>query len=202
MPLLLTRAVSDLGLWLIYLVARRRRSARKPPLRATPAELEQASAIVTHASRISACRALVGDKSFLFNPVHTTFVMYRIEAHTWIALGDPVGPEDEMPALVQGFQALCSRSGGRAVFYQIEEQYLALYRELGLAVYKLGEEGHVSLANFTLAGGDRRRLRQCHHRATRAGLSFEVVPAASIEPVLPDFKGISDAWLEHKHARE
>ena len=38
------------------------------------------------------------DKSLLFNEARTAFVMYAVQGRTWVALGDPVGPEDESAA--------------------------------------------------------------------------------------------------------
>lgn len=187
---------------LLYGVATLFRPARVRPTRPTPDELAKARGIVAQSARISAHRALLGDKMLLFNAAGTAFLMYGIEGDSWIALGDPVGPDEEMAELVWAFREMCDRYAGRLVFYQVEEDYLSLYVDLGLTIYKLGEEGHVPLPTFALEGGERRGLRQAHNRAARAGLVFEVLPATAVDALLPELKTISDAWLEEKHTRE
>ena len=107
----------------------------------------------------------------LFNAAHSAFLMYGIEGNSWIALGDPVGPDDDKAELVWSLREMCDRYGGRLVFYQVEESDLSLYVDLGLSLYRLGEEAHVSLPDFSLDGGARRGLRHAHHRARQAGLN-------------------------------
>jgi len=138
----------------------------------------------------------------LFNPAGSAFLMYGIKGDSWIALGDPVGADDEQAELVWRFREMCDRFGGRVVFYQVEERYLSLYVDLGLSLYRLGEEARVSLPPFSLEGGERRGLRYAHHRAQRAGLDFALLPAASVDALLPELKAVSDAWLKAKNARE
>lgn len=187
---------------LLYGVAVLFRPARQRPTRPTASEIETAGAIAAKTRRVSAQRALSGDKMLLFNPERTAFLMYGIQGDSWIALGDPVGPEQDLAELVWSFREMCDRNGRRLVFYQVEERNLSLYVDLGLSLYRLGEEASVALPTFTLDGGSRRGLRNAHHRALRAGLSFEVLPASSVDALLPELKAISDAWLHQKNTRE
>ncbi len=96
------------------------------------------------------------DKSLLFNAPRTAFVMYSIEGTSWVALGDPVGPDSELPELAWRFCELCDRRAGWPVFYQIGPERLPLYLDLGLSLLKLGEDARVPLADFGLEGADRR----------------------------------------------
>jgi phosphatidylglycerol lysyltransferase len=79
---------------------------------------------------------------------------------------------------------------------------LPTYVDLGLDLFKLGEEARVSLPDFTLEGSARKPLRYARSRMTREGCSFEIVPAAGVPPLLDDIQAISDAWLAEKRTRE
>jgi phosphatidylglycerol lysyltransferase len=92
--------------------------------------------------------------------------------------------------------------GGECVFYQVGPERLALYADLGLAALKIGEEARVALPGFSLEGGARADLRQAHRRAQRDGASFEVLPPAQVETLLPALQRISDAWLAAKSTGE
>jgi phosphatidylglycerol lysyltransferase len=201
-PRSLRATAGALCLVLLYTVATLLRSARPPLALPGPAALETAASIAGHSKRVSAYRVLSGDKMVLFNPQNTAFVMYGIRGESWIVLGDPVGPEDEMADLVWRLHEMCDQYAGRLVFYQVEERYLALYVDLGFNLYRLGEEARVPLATFSLDGGDRKGLRHTYHRAARANLAFDVLPAGAVDAFLPELKAVSDAWLKEKHTRE
>jgi len=187
---------------LLYGVAMLFRPARQRPTRPTAEEIEKAGIIAAQSPRVSALRVLAGDKMLLFNAGDSAFLMYGIQGDSWIALGDPVGAPEEQAELVWRFREMCDRFGGRLVFYQVEERDLSLYVDLGLSLYRLGEEARVALQTFSLEGGDRRGLRHTHSRAQRAGLSFEILPAADVNALLPELKVISDAWLKDKNTHE
>src|SRR6185436_6567624 len=56
-------------------------------------ELDKARAAIEHSDQTLANAALNGDKRLLFNEDASAFVMYQVAGRSWIALGDPVGPE-------------------------------------------------------------------------------------------------------------
>jgi phosphatidylglycerol lysyltransferase len=168
----------------------------------TPDDLAHVAALVARSRRASACLALIGDKQFLFDAGRRGFLMYGVEGRSWVALGDPVGPPDVCKELAWRFRELSDRHGGWTVFYEVGPEQLPLYLDLGLDLRKLGEEARVALPAFSLEGGTRKGLRSTHRRAQRDGLVFEVVPPEDVEALLPDLRGISDAWLAQKHTRE
>src|SRR6185312_3839025 len=100
------------------------------------------------------------------------------------------------------FRELSDRQGGWTVFYEVARDNLSLYLDLGLGVVKLGEEARVPVAGFSLDGGGRKSLRRAHNHVAREGFSFEIVPEARVESILPRLKVVSDAWLAQKHTRE
>lgn len=146
--------------------------------------------------------ALLGDKRFLIHSSGAAFIMYQVSGRSWIALGDPVGDAQCYEALAWQFRELCDRHDGRCVFYQVGEENLPLYLDLGLSLSKLGEEAKVDLRTFSLEGSKRAELRQARNRANREGASFEIIPADAVPGILGELKSVSDAWLADKNANE
>ena len=169
---------------------------------ADAAALERARAIVADQPRADTVLALMGDKSFLFSESGRAFLMYGKRARTWAALYDPVGPEDEWPELVWRFVELAHEHGGRACFYQASSRSLALYVDVGMSAYKLGEYAYVPLRDFGIAGPRRAHLRQAVNKGEREGLRFEVLPASAVPALLPELRAVSDAWLAQHATRE
>lgn len=175
-----------------------------PPEPSTPTteELDTAEIVARSARRSYAYLALLGDKRLLFNEQKTAFVMFATEGSSWIAMGDPVGPEAEAAELAWRFQSICRRHGGRTVFYQVDETTLGNYVEMGLALMKLGEEARVPLEGFSLEGPQRADLRQALRRATRDGAEFEIMPPTGVGALVPELEPVSDAWLGEKKGAE
>ncbi len=128
--------------------------------------------------------------------------MYQTSGNSWIALGDPVGPEQYHEELVWDFKELAHRQGDRCVFYEVSSSHLPLYVDLGLSLSKLGEEARIPLATFSLEGSRRAELRQVRNRAIRDGASFEIIPADRASDLLPELARISNQWLVNKQAVE
>ena len=167
-----------------------------------PAELERAAALVSASPDVSAGLALLGDKAVLFSESGKGFLMYGVERRTWVALGDPVGPPADQVELAWRFRELADRHGGWTVFYEVGVGCLPLYIDLGLTLLKIGEEARVPLTDFSLEGPERRALRRTQRQMEREGVTFDVVPAADVPPLLPRLRAISDAWLAEKRTRE
>jgi phosphatidylglycerol lysyltransferase len=201
-PRMLRASLSIVVLGTAYVLLNMLRPARPEPAVAGPDELARARPLIERCDSTLANAALTGDKRLLFNEAGTAFVMYQIAGRSWIALGDPVGARNGAEELVWRLREMSDRHGCQTVFYQVGADRLALYADLGLAALKIGEEGRVPLAEFSLEGGSRAELRQAHRRAQRDGASFEVVPPQAVAALLPALQRISDAWLQAKSTGE
>ena len=166
------------------------------------ADLDQVRETLHTYPEAKANLALLGDKRFLFNETRSAFVMYGVKGRRWIALGDPVGPPAEAPALIRQFYGTCIERGARPAFYEVRDENLQLYTNLGLHPLRVAEEGRVSLTSFSLAGPERRNLRNAVRKAEKEGCNFEWVLAADVLALLPELRAVSDAWLSSKHTRE
>jgi phosphatidylglycerol lysyltransferase len=201
-PRFLRATVGAVGAALVVATARLLRPAPPEPRLPDSADLDKAYNVIGRARNAAANLALLGDKALLFSANGKAFIMYGIEGRSWVALGDPVGPEEESAELAWQFRALCDRHDGWPVFYQVGVEHFPLYLDLGLALLKLGEEARVPLQSFSLEGGSRKGLRHDHKRAETEGCTFAVIPVEGIPALLPELKAISDAWLAEKHTRE
>jgi phosphatidylglycerol lysyltransferase len=165
-------------------------------------DADKARAVILASTDTRAYLGLLGDKRFLFGESGDSFIMYGVEGRSWIAMGDPIGREEERKDLVWSFRELCDRHGGWPVFYEAGKESLYLYVDLGLTSLKIGEEASVPLPDFSLEGGDRKGLRYTHRRALREGASFSIAPASDVSALLPELRNISDLWLAAKNTRE
>jgi len=177
------------------------RDARIRPALPSAADVERAVAVLDAQPSADAYLALMGDKQLLFSDAGAAFIMYGQRGRSWIALFDPVGAPREWPELVWRFIEMAHGHGGRAAFYQVSPQALPIYLDAGLRAYKLGEEAHVPLADFSLKGPRRASLRHGVNRAEREGLRFEVIPREQVPGLLPALRVVSDAWL-NEHATQ
>ncbi len=168
----------------------------------TPEELERVRAIAASSPNSSGNLALLGDKRFLISDSGSTFLMYAVSGRSWIAMGDAIGPATERADLAWRFHALADRHGGWTVFYEVGDDDLPVYLDLGLSLLKIGEEAVVPLKDFSLEGSDRKELRYILRRLERDGCSFEVIEPRGVAALLPQLREVSDAWLAEKSTRE
>jgi phosphatidylglycerol lysyltransferase len=176
--------------------------ARARPGLPTHADLDAVAPIVGASPEAAANLAFVGDKALLFNAARTGFVMYAVARRSWVALGDPVAPPDDVPDLALRFIAACDRHGAWPVFYKVGTAHLHRYLDIGFNVAKLGEEARVPLGDFSLEGPERRNLRRVCRTAVKDGCSFEMLSAQAVDEQVGALRAVSDAWLEAKRARE
>ena len=201
-PRFLRATVGAFGIAMIFSLSRLLRPA--PPKSVLPGQedLLKLSTIVQQSRATTARLALLGDKRLLFNPAETAFIMYGIEGRSWVSMGDPVGPEEQWPDLIWRFREIADRYGGWTVFYEVGQESLHFYLDLGLTLIKLGEEARVPLPGFSIEGSARKNLRYTKRKLEKQGCLFEIIPPDNIPSVLPELKTISDAWLKEKNTHE
>ncbi|MCG2742735.1 MAG: bifunctional lysylphosphatidylglycerol flippase/synthetase MprF [Desulfobacteraceae bacterium] len=197
------RATVGAGTLLFFFsLARLLRPVAMKPEQVDASALDKARAIIATMPATEANLALLGDKALLFDEQQRGFVMYGIEGQTWISMGDPVGPPENARDLAWQFRELVERHGGQTVFYEVGPAMLHVYLDMGLTLYKIGEDASVLLDDFTLTGSKHSGLRYTHRRLGKEGCSFEVLPASAVSGLLPDLQRVSDAWLQAKNSRE
>ena len=201
-PRSLRAMIGVLGALMLFALSRKLRHAEADPDLPSPRQLDVASRIAADSPDTIANLALLGDKSLMFSETGQSMIMYGVSGRSWVALGDPLGPESERGELAWRFRESADEHGGWPVFYEVSARYLPIYIDLGLTLLKLGEEAIVPLASFSLDGGSRKALRRTRKDAMKAGASFEVIPPEETHNFLPGLKEISDEWLAAKRTKE
>lgn len=169
----------------------------------TPSTQDRLLGIVRAWPVAKAQLALLGDKHFLFNDTQSAFVMFGIHGRSWIALGDPVGPPDQAPALIRHFRDVCFQHGARPVIHEATKHYLPHYQAAGFRALRVAEEGRVQLASFSLAGRKRHNLRNALRNAGKDGRNFAWISSIAERPhLLPELRAVSHTWLGGKPNRE
>ena len=187
---------------LLFTFARLMGRAPHEAVEPSDADLVAAGSAIAAQTFTSPYLVYLRDKALLFNEKKSAFVMYAVQGHTWIAMGDPVGPADQMALLVRLFLERCDDFGGVPVFYEISSDHLHRYADVGLTFVKLGEEAKVDLGTFTLEGSHARKYRQALHRLEKEHATFRTVPVEQVTSVMDQLRAVSDDWLKRRAGAE
>lgn len=166
------------------------------------AEVERALPVIAASGDTLAYLALLGDKALIFSESGASFLMYARAGRSWIAMGDPQGKPEEAGELIWKFREFSDQRDGWTVFYEVSRSHLHLFIDLGLAMFKLGEEARVPLAQISLEGSANKWFRHISRRLQEEGCNFAVLPAAAVPARLGELRQVSDSWLLHKRTRE
>jgi len=164
--------------------------------------LERARDIIRDHAGPEANLAMTGDKTLFFSDAGDAFIMYAIQGKSWVAMGDPVGPKSAVRELTWAYFDAAYAANARPVFYEVSEQHLALWVEMGLTLHKIGEEAVVDLPGFSLAGGKFKNIRANHNKAQRQGNRFDVLSPPHSADLVAELRAVSDAWLGLKNTHE
>ena len=169
----------------------------------TDEEREQASKIIQQYGRSSLANfCLLPDKSYYFSPSEKTVIAYVPKGRGAIALGDPIGAEEDLKDAIIGYQVFCDRNDWYPAFYQTLPDNLSLYKTLGFKAVKIGEEAIVDLHTFTTQGKAGRNLRNALNRFTKLGYQVKFYQPPIADELLDRLKVISDRWLNEMQGSE
>jgi phosphatidylglycerol lysyltransferase len=169
---------------------------------ATSAERKQAKAIVEAYGRSSLAHfTLFNDKAYYFSP-GGSMIAYVAEGRIALALGDPVGPSEDVVAAITQFQAYCAENDWQPAFYQTMPDYLDHYKAAGFDMLCIGHEGIVNLETFTLKGTANKVLRAAVNHLSQLGHYAELHQPPLPDNLLHELRAISDEWLTMMHGTE
>ncbi|HUA69551.1 MAG TPA: phosphatidylglycerol lysyltransferase domain-containing protein [Solirubrobacteraceae bacterium] len=159
-------------LMIAYLIFRPLTVPRTPP---SPAARQVASDLVrAHGADTLAFFKLRADGHYIFSEDRRAFVAYAIENGVLLLSGDPVGPPEALPGLLQQVREFAEARGLKLGALGASEQLCPLYEELGLHAIYLGDEAVVELDRFSLEGRPIRKVRQSVTRLSKAGYEAEL----------------------------
>jgi len=164
----------ELGTLLViaYVIFRPLTVPRTPP---SPAARQVASDLVrAHGADTLAFFKLRADGHYIFGEDRRAFVAYAIQNGVLLLAGDPVGPRDALPGLLQQVREFADARGLKLGALGASEQLCPLYEELGLRAIYMGDEAVVELGRFSLEGRPIRKVRQSVTRLSKAGYQAEL----------------------------
>lgn len=168
---------------------------------ATQEERAKAKNIVENHARSSLARStLFTDKSYFFG--NGSMIAFAAKGRFALALGDPIGPVEEIPASIRAFSGFCLRNGWEPCFYQVGSTYLSWYAANGLNALKIGQEGIVDLNAFTLEGKAGKEFRNTQNRMNRLGHRAEIHEPPLNDALLHELRTVSDEWLQTANGSE
>lgn len=169
---------------------------------ATEEERERARQIVEAYGRSTMARiTLFDDKSYFFSSGGSV-IAYAERERAAVALGDPIGPQEDVSFAIREFKDYCAKNDWQPTFYQVLPDNLDHYRESGFDVLCIGHEGIVDVQNFTLEGKPAKDLRYAYNRFTKLGFQAEVHEPPLSDNLLGELRSISDGWLTMMHGSE
>ena len=177
----------------------------RPVLVREPASLQErarAHEIVERHGRTSLARfTLFPDKSYFFSPGGTLFAFVS-KGRVALVLGDPIGPEADLPDALEAFKKHCVQNDWLAAFYQVQNNYLGLYKSNDFETLMIGQEAVVDLSRFTLDGKAGKDFRTALNKMERLGHRAEIhTPPLSAE-LLENLRDVSNEWLTSMHGSE
>ena len=166
-------------------------------------ERRRAQQIVEQYGHSSLARfTLLEDKSYYFSPSGRSVIAYVPKGRGAIALGDPIGPKEDLAEAILGFQQFCDRNDWQPGFYQTLPESLKTYQSLGFQTLKIGEEAVVDLQAFTLEGKAGKNLRTSMNKFGKLGYSVQFYTPPISADLLQELRAISDQWLAHMEGAE
>jgi phosphatidylglycerol lysyltransferase len=105
--------------------------------------------------------------------------------------------------MIKQFIAFCHEQDWSIVFWQVREEFAALYRAAGFRLLKIGEDAVVDVQNFTLKGGAIANVRSSAKRAEKDGVHV-IFYRGQVQDSeqLAQMERISQHWLEEKGGSE
>jgi phosphatidylglycerol lysyltransferase len=145
---------------------------------------------------------LWGDKSYFFSEDRKSFIAYKVSANVAVALGDPVGPKQELEAITQAFVHYCFDNGWGAAFYRTLPELLPMYQRLGMQAVKIGEEAVVDLEHFCSQTARRKKYRWLKRKFEREGYFLTKHTPPHPQNLLDELEEVSEEWLSLPGRRE
>jgi lysyl-tRNA synthetase class 2 len=125
---------------------------------------------------------LRADKHYFFDAERTAFVGYRVENGVLLLSGDPVGPDDALPALLHEVRAFAEIRGLKLGAVGASQGMRPLYERLGLKTLYLGDEAIIDVQTFSLSGRPIRKVRQSVSRLQKAGFAAQLHAVSDLSP--------------------
>ena len=141
-------------------------------------------------------------KLYFFSSTRKSFISYGVTLSFAIVLGDPLGPDEDIPLVVKEFVEFCTGNDWWFAFLSASKKYAEVFENAGLKLLKVGDEALIDLTNFDLEGFKGKDFRYALNKFENEGYRTEYIePPLSIE-LVKKLRIVSDSWLSIKGRRE
>ncbi|MGP7815856.1 bifunctional lysylphosphatidylglycerol flippase/synthetase MprF [Niallia sp. 01092] len=136
------------------------------------------------------------DKYIFWNSSKNVLFSYQTYADKLIVLGDPIGDEAYFLKAIEELYEKADTYGYTPVFYQTSKSMLPFLHGNGYDFFKLGEEGHVDISEFSLSGKKMKNQRALKNKFEREGYQVFVSSPPHDNSLINQLKHVSDEWLQ------
>jgi len=154
--------------------------------------------------------ALADDTDYFFNPNGRAVIAYRFESNALLVIGDPIGPQEELPSLLHSFAQFCREHDWAFAFFQVRPERLPLYESLGWRAIHIGEDPVIFPDRFSLEGSAMGDVRRSTRKMEEAGWEarhyfpganpLDTTPGS--DEILDQLRQISAEWMKARHGEE
>jgi lysylphosphatidylglycerol synthetase-like protein (DUF2156 family) len=132
------------------------------------------------------------------------FISFREQGRHFVVFGGVHAPADAAGLLLDTFLDFATSRRRRVIVTQLRESQMPLFTARGFTVNAFGTSFTVTLANYTLAGTRKMKLRNKIKRASGAGLVVQEVgrELPRSEETFARLQAISREWLAAKGKKE
>jgi lysyl-tRNA synthetase class 2 len=122
---------------------------------------------------------------------------YRIEAGALLVAGDPVGPADALPELLDDVVVFARHHGLALGAVGASREFADVARRVGLRRAYLGDEAILSAGSMDLSGGAMRSLRKAVNRVERHGFTAELRAVGELDAAdVAELDALSSRWRD------
>lgn len=122
-------------------------------------------------------------------------IQFRPQRDKLLIMSDLMGNEAYFEPALEQFMQEADLYNFHPVFYEVSEKQVMAIHDYGFDFIKLGEEGLVNPAQFSLSGKKKQNLRSVSNQVEKGGYLFSVIRPPYSQELFNELKEISDEWL-------
>ncbi len=145
---------------------------------------------------------LTSDKQLFFSENMEGFVSYRTGNGFAAVLEDPVCLEQDKVTLIKEFEDYCQKNGFKSCYYRVGESGLFHFAPFRKQKLFIGQDAILDAENFSLAGKEKKSIRNGINVLEKSGYITEVKYAPQNENILDQIERVSDEWLKEFNKKE
>lgn len=169
---------------------------------ASPAERERVKTLVRQYGRTPWSRAALQPANTYFFSEGGSVVAFQYQGRAAVAMGDPIGPDDDRSAAIGSFTEHCRRNDWVPAFYQVSAGTWPQYEARGFDSLVVGRDAIVDFQEQDVEGLFDDSLEHTAGRLMSEGYRTECLAPPQSKEVISELSLISDAWLTMMPADE